>query len=220
MARNGEDSNLTDSSRHPGHTERVQAAAPSYIRFENIQAQLTGGIGFYFAPGVTHSEILDSQLTGSSVSTAIYLDAESADNRIANNRIEVETTKREQIAIDGSAYNQIMGNQFNSLRNGGIYLYRNCGEGGNTRHQTPSHNLIANNVFQRDPKVADEPAIWLAARNGNRPYCDQDRGVPYGSGISDLDYATDNIIENNTFINKQPIRVDAQPNIIRGNKVQ
>lgn len=219
MARNGEDSNLTESSKQPGHTQRVQAAAPSNIRFENIQSHLTGATGFYFAPGVTHSELVNSQLEGNAVSVAIYLDAESAYNRIANNRIAVETSKREQIAVDGSAHNQIVGNQFTRLKNGGIYLYRNCGEGGNARHQTPSENLIADNVFQHTT-TGDEPDIWLASRNGNRLYCYKDMLTPYGSGASDLDYATNNIIENNTFINQEQIRVDAQPNIIRGNKKQ
>ncbi len=220
MARNGEGGELTNSSKQLGHTQRVQAAAPKYIRFENIDAQINGPIGFYFSPGVTHSEIINSRITGNAVSTSIYLDAESAFNRIINNTIATTTDKREQIAIDGSAYNQIIGNQFTNLKNGGIYLYRNCGEGGNVRHQTPTHNVIAENTFQHDANQPNEPSIWLASRNGNRLYCYLDVGVPFGSSISDLDYATDNIIERNTFINKQQIRVDAQPNTIRDNRIQ
>lgn len=220
MARNGEGSNLTASSRQAGHTERVQAAAPRYIRFVNNKSYLNGSIGYYFAPGVTHSEILNGIITGVSSSTSIYFDAESAYNKIANTRIDTQTSRREEIAVDGSAHNQIVNNVFTNLKNGGIYLYRNCGEGGNTRHQTPSYNLIAGNTFHHDAVWPNQPAVWLASRNGFRLYCGLDNGVPFGSGISDLDYATHNIVENNLFINKQIIRVDAQPNTIRGNRIQ
>lgn len=220
MARNGEGRALKESSQRAGHTARVQAAAPSYIRFENIQAQINGPIGFYFAPGVTHSSISNSLINGDAVSTSIYLDAESAYNRIENNRFDTVTAKREQIAIDGSAHNRIINNHFTRLKNGGIFLYRNCGEGGNTRHQTPSHNIIVGNTFQHDKYWPNQPSVWLASRNGNRNYCHLDAGHPYGSSKSDLDHATHNLIENNTFINRQLIKVDAEPNIIRGNRVR
>ena len=41
--------------------------------------------------------------------------------------IDADTEKRELIAINGSAYNQIIDNRFSRLDKGRIYLYRNCG---------------------------------------------------------------------------------------------
>jgi len=86
------------------------------------------------------------------------------------------------------------------------YLYRNCGEGGNIRHQTPHGNRIIHNVFNFGQAAGAAPAVWLSARNGQRSYCDQDRGYPFGSSASDLDHATGNLIEDNRFIGTDPER--------------
>src|SRR5690606_33199014 len=117
-------------------------------------------------------------------SVGIYMDAESGHNVIARNYIHMLTNQREQVAIDGSAHNTVIENRFSGLSHGGIYLYRNCGEDGNIRHQTPSYNQIVNNVFYYDSCTGGNPAIWLASRNGNRPYCGLDDGYPYGSSAS------------------------------------
>lgn len=250
MAGNGEDPSLTASSRRPGHSERVRANAPRRIVFSNNHFIGTGAIPIYFAPGVHDSMILDSQIGGFSRSVAIYLDAESGDNTIKGNQINTETTLpqttthkvrnlfygmfnqlkgasnvpsltgRELIAVDASARNKILDNQFSNLDNGGIFLYRNCGEAGNIRHQTPHGNEIAGNVFYYDRFDGRTPAIWLGARNGNRSYCDQDRGFPFGSSLSDLDYATENRVVGNKFHKFEPdqiIRDNSGGNVIADN---
>ncbi len=250
MAVNGEDATLTASSRLPGHTERVRANAPSGIVFSNNTIVGHGPIPIYFAPGVHDSMILDSKIGGHSTSVAIYLDAESGDNIIKGNRIDTETTLpqtttskaknllfglykkavgatnapsltgRELIAVDASARNKIVGNEFSNLDNGGIFLYRNCGEGGNIRHQTPQGNVIVNNVFYYDKFDGRTPAIWLGSRNGNRSYCDLDRGYPLGSSSSDLDHASDNFVAQNQFYKFEPSRIvrdDSGGNILLDN---
>jgi len=141
VARNGEGEHLTQSSRLAGHTERTQAQSPSEIHFRYIESNSSRAIPFYFGPGVTESSIKYSNIAGHSGSVAIYFDAETAYNQISHNRISTKTSNRELIAIDGSAHNLITDNHFSSLKNGGIYLYRNCGEGGNIRHQTPQYLL-------------------------------------------------------------------------------
>lgn len=217
MAINGEGETLSVSSRNEGHTARVQNNAPTRIEFANIRSESMGAIPFYFGPGVTHSSIIDSHIAGKSNSVGIYFDAESANNIIRNNRISTQTRKRELIAIDGSATNLIEGNYFASLSNGGIYLYRNCGEGGNIRHQSPQNNRIQNNRFYYKRYWGWNPSIWIASRNGGRNYCNLDQGFGLGSSKSDLDYAQNNLIINNTFINKMNIRVNDQPNRVENN---
>lgn len=251
MAINGEDKSLTSSSRRQVHTERVRGNAPRGIVFSGNQFIGNGSIPIYFSPGVHDSMILDSKIGGFSRSVAIYLDAESGDNTIQGNQIETETTLpqsatnkvrnlfydlfnqargasnapsltgRELLAIDGSARNRIVGNRFSNLDNGGIFLYRNCGEGGNIRHQTPHGNQIVDNVFYYAKFDGRIPAIWLGSRNGNRSYCDLDHGYPLGSSHSDLDFATDNIVSRNRFYKFEPnkiIRDDSGGNRLEDNQ--
>jgi hypothetical protein len=251
MAINGEDPSLTASSRREGHTERVRSNAPRGIVFSGNQFIGKGAIPIYFSPGVHDSMILDSKIGGFSRSVAIYLDAESGDNTIQGNLIETETTQpqttsnkvrnlfydlfnqakgasnapsltgRELLAIDGSARNKIVGNRFSNLDNGGIFVYRNCGEGGNIRHQTPQGNQILDNVFYYDKFDGRIPAIWLGSRNGNRSYCDLDRGYPLGSSLSDLDFASNNVVSRNQFHKFEPnkiIRDDSGGNRVVDNR--
>ena len=98
------------------------------------------------------------------------------------------------LAVDGSSYNLIINNWFSGLNNGGIYLYRNCGEGGTVRHATPSYNQIINNVFYYDEYIGFNPSVFIGSRNGNRSYCGDDGGYPFGSNSSDLDYARYNVV--------------------------
>lgn len=211
MGKNGEAEKIRKSSLKDDHITRLRERAPSEVHFENITLNGTGRIPFYLSPGVHDVTLSDSTIQGESVSVGIYLDAESTRNHIIDNDIRVTTTRREQIAIDGSSHNIIRNNTFGSLSNGGIYLYRNCGEGGTIRYSTPSHNLIQNNSFYYKDYLpwwewlmGKEPAIYLGARNGNRNYCDDDEGYDVGSSQSDLDYAHHNIIAQNKVFTLDP----------------
>jgi len=195
MGSDGNYDDLRTSSRQQGHVARTQAAAPRRITLDNLTITGRGSIPLYIGPGVTEVSLKNSTVNGTTTATAIYLDAESANNRIENNRI-LTRTGREKIAVDGSAHNTITGNRFDLHGQAGILLYRNCGERGVIRHQTPSHNWIEGNSFTG--------ASWLRprlvvenARNGRRSYCGDDAGYPFGSSIDDRDNATDNIIQNN-----------------------
>jgi len=220
MGINGEGEDLTDSSRREGHTARVQANAPSEIHFDQFTTETSGPIPFYFGPGVTHSSITNSHINGSSRSVAIYLDAESGHNLISGNLFTIQTDRRELVAIDGSADNRIINNRFNSLRQGGIYLYRNCGEGGNIRHQSPQNNLIEDNRFYYDKYRGRNPGVWLGSRNGNRNYCNHDEGYNLGSSADDRDFANNNQVINNTFVKFRRIRNDGEANLIESNQVE
>lgn len=219
---NGEDLAVKVSSLSAGHTERIQKVAPSNIVISNMVIEGVRKIPLYVSPGVTNVRIENNIFTGYTDSTVIYLDAESANNMIRNNTFSVEantslikTRVREVIAVDGSANNIIADNKFEKAVGGGVYLYRNCGEGGTIRHQTPQHNLIENNTFNLSGLNPDAQGIWLGSRNGNRSYCDADKGYNFGSSIDNRDFADNNTVRNNKFINSETkIRDNGSSNIV------
>ncbi|MBK1970611.1 right-handed parallel beta-helix repeat-containing protein [Brevundimonas sp. 3P9-tot-E] len=195
MGGDGSYDDLRASSRTPEHTARLQAAAPSHVMLERVTIRASGTIPLYVGPGVTRLSLVRSTLDGRSVSTAIYLDAESADNLIENNLIRTETP-REKIAVDGSARNRIVGNRFELGGRPGVLLYRNCGERGVIRHQTPSYNTITDNIFSDAGRLRPRLVVENA-RQGRRSYCSADRGYPWGSSIDDHDGASNNIVSQN-----------------------
>lgn len=232
MAANGEGELLRQSSYQAEHTKRVQNAAPHHIVLDHLS--LDGGKRnmMYFAPGVHHVTLQNSQFRGQTDGLGLYLDAESSHNIIENNRFDIKTRTREVIAIDGSAHNVIRRNQFINPQHGAIYFYRNCGEGGTIRHQTPHHNQIMHNQFELS-LTGKLPVIWIASRNGHRHYCDDDSGYAFGSSINNKDLAKNNQVSHNTFNLKgipklyswvtrardRLIRVDAKPNQVNCNRI-
>lgn len=197
LGRNGEAEAVRVSSRREGHTERAQGAAPTNITIENLSIEAEYRIPLYLAPGVTGITVRDCTFRGRSVSSVVYLCAESAGNRIENNTFATRTG-REVIAVDGSANNRIAGNAFLHSPFGGVYLYRNCGEGGTVRHQTPRNNLIENNNFADCPRWGST-IIWLGSRGGRSTYCRQDAGYSFGSSADDRDFADGNTVRGNVF---------------------
>lgn len=217
LGRNGEAEAVKQSSMSANHTSFAQASAPTNIVFDHIHLTGSGGVPFYVSPGVTHVTLSGSTIEGSSSSVAVYLDAESAGAKIVNNTFNISTKSRELIAVDGSAYNQISGNRFNSASHGGVYAYRNCGEGGTIRHQAPQFNRIERNTFMMNG--SQDPAVWLNSRNGNRSYCFKDPSRPFGSSLSSLDMAQNNTVDGNTIIGgvSEAVRNNDPTNTIRNN---
>lgn len=214
---NGEAAEVRESSHSVGHTERAQAAAPTQITLHRLTIIASGTIPVYLSPGTTYVRLSDSDIGGTGSSVAIYLDAESAFHTIRGNYVHLDSSGREQLAIDGSAYNRILSNTFSGLDTGGIYLYRNCGEGGTVRHQSPQHNQILANVFYYRNYWGWNPSVWVASRNGWRSYCGDDAGYPFGSSASDLDYARGNVIAENQIYVLDPddmIDLDDGPNYL------
>jgi parallel beta-helix repeat protein len=217
LGRNGEAENVKQSSVNRDHTAFAQSAAPTNVIFDRVHIKSSGGSPFYVSPGATRVSLTNSRIEGKSSGTAIYLDAESANNRIVNNTFDIATKSREIIAVDGSADNEISGNTFNAAANGGIFLYRNCGEGGTIRHQAPQHNRIEGNIFKMGG--GKSPAVWLNSRNGNRSYCFIDPAHPFGSSLTSRDLAQDNTVENNSIIGARDkaIRNDDPSNRVNRN---
>jgi hypothetical protein len=205
---------VRQSSFSLGHTERMQAAAPTGITLAGLKIKAAGKIPLIVGPGATNITLRDSKISGYSQSVAIYLDAESASNVIQNNTFSLKAD-RELIAVDGARGNLIAGNNFKRLPWGGVYVYRNCGERGVVRHQEPTNNQIRDNIFnlntlqsywEKNPKNGRQfeyrYGVWLGSRQGTRPpsYCGADRGFPFGSSIDNRDFANDNIVSGNRRI--------------------
>jgi hypothetical protein len=198
MGAGGSMRDLLASSRTPGHTIAAQGAAPLGVRLERVRFEATGTIPLYVGPGVTRTQVTESTFAGRSISTAVYLDAESAGAEIRNNVFNIRTG-REQIAVDGSGANRIIGNHFALGGRGGVFLYRNCGEDGVIRHQTPSYNRITDNVFSGAAWLRPRTVV-VGAREGGRRYCDDDAGWPFGSSADDGDGARGNVVARNRTI--------------------
>jgi hypothetical protein len=210
---------LVPSSKAQDHIQRSQDAAPKNITIENsVINKYQNSVWLYFGSGVTYSKLINSKLTGSTTgsATGIYLDAESAYNEISGNSLVAALSEREQIAVDGSAFNKIKNNIIHVKSGGGILLYRNCGEHGVSRHQTPSKNEITNNYFAFYGNQL--PAVWIGSRRGmtrkgTKSYCNDDINSPYenknpklrfGSSLDDRDFASNNLVEENKFLDKDP----------------
>lgn len=216
----GQDTPELKESSHvdPNHTAVLRARAPTRITFDALTIDPEGRIAVYVYMGATAVTVRRSLFIGSSKSTAIYLDAESGFNRIEGNRFET-TTPREVIAIDGSSGNVVQGNVFPATPRGGIFIYRNCGEAGTVRHNEPLNNDLLDNQFL-DPRgpAAHYPHIAVASRNGNRSYCEDDAGYPYGSSIDNLDEAHFTAIKGNFFDSASPtLYFGAGPNYVIDN---
>jgi parallel beta-helix repeat protein len=216
MGRNGQAKKLRESSVKDGHTERAQAAAPTDILLSNVEVEGAGRIPIYLAPGTTEVTIEKCRITGRSNSVGLYLDAESARNVLRDNVFALRAG-REFIAVDGSAENRIEDNRFEDISRGGIYLYRNCGEGGTVRHQTPHGNLISGNRFDTTTLGRTSQGIWLGSRNGRRLYCGFDAGHPFGSSADDRDFADDNELAGNVFDppSDRAIKDEGKGNVLR-----
>ncbi|MCL6705789.1 right-handed parallel beta-helix repeat-containing protein [Pseudomonas sp. R2.Fl] len=207
---NGEAEEVRKSSLNRNHTANAQQNAPSGISLDKVTIDGLGGIPLYFGPGVTNSALRNSIIRGKSSKTAIYLDAESAGNVITDNRFQVKVD-REMIAVDGSARNVISGNTFENPRKGGVFVYRNCGEGGTIRHQEPRSNQILDNRFSYRSSLVAYPAIWLNHRDVGKWYCKVDPKYPFGSSLDPRDRAIDNVVSGNRFEGAlSPMVVDTQ----------
>ncbi len=187
---------VKESSHKLGHTERMRNAAPRGITLRNLRIYSDEKIPMIWGPGVHNVTLENSLFAGRSRSVAMYIDAESGDNIVRNNIFLVEA-KREAIAVDGSARNKFVGNLFANAPKGGIHVYRNSGERGVVRHQEPRNNEIRENYFYLGNMEAGR-AVFLGSRNFTNPnYRHEDKKFPFGSGISNRDYARENIVAQN-----------------------
>jgi hypothetical protein len=166
---------VKQSSFSLGHTRRMQAAAPTGITFSGLKIKANEKIPLIVGPGATGVTLSNSQISGTSQSVAIYLDAESANHSIVGNTFRLKAD-RELIAVDGSKGNLIADNKFNRLPWG--YWEKNPKNGRQFEYRY---------------------GVWLGSRDGSRApsYCGADKGYPFGSSVNNGDFANDNIVSGN-----------------------
>ena len=213
-ARNASGPKLVTQSRSPDYVKWIRANSPTGVLIEDTTIIATGSIPLYVGPGVTFTTLRRVSLRGPSSSTMIYLGAESYGTTIESSLIDAHQAAREAVAIDASSHNLLRSNAIQH-NHGGVYLYRNCGEGGTIRHTTPSFNTIVDNVF-----TGDQIAIYVGSREGSRCYCQEDQGFPFGSSISDMDHARFNIVRGNALgEGRIEVGKHATDNQIKGNQL-
>jgi len=132
-------------------------------------------------------------------------------NRFRDNNIAQYNASYADIIGDCVYDSKFYGNQFlPSLYGGsqvlrGISFYRNQGEDDNLREQIPRNNIIRNNHFEEY-----SVGIHLGARQG--------RNVSYDITGEGRDYAFNNIIDSNTFVNSViGIKLNVEGNTIENN---
>lgn len=217
MGRNGEAAAIKEASHKADGQALIRHAAPKRVTLESLWVEGTDRNPIYFGPGVMHTVLKNSTVTGISTRVGVYLDTESAYNILTGNVFSVKTDDGSwfgfydrgwpQLALDGSAHNEISNNLFQQLKQGGVFLYRNCGEGGTVRIGTPSYNRITNNRFIYQQQHLSDPAIFIGSRNYGRfenwwpgSHCNDDVSEsPMGSAINNADNARHNKISNNLF---------------------
>lgn len=173
---------LRESSRLTDHVENLQKSSPTKITFENVDVWGGGSVAIYIEPGATNFTLRNSRVYGSTKDVAMYLGIEGKGHVIEGNDFHIYSTKREIIAVDGVKNSIIKNNTFHYVRHGGVFLYRNCGEKGIIRHQTPTDNVITGNTFYLKEKFT-APAIWVSSRNRVKDeisFCWQDKNLAAG----------------------------------------
>lgn len=212
---------------------RMRKLSTRNIVIDNISITNGHGTGLNLGGGVTGVTLKNSKFTN--INMPIYLSPNSFANIITKNTFIQNTHRRtrEFIAIDGSYKNLINGNIFQSTNSstnkpGGIYLYKNCWEyfegglGGYPRLAGSDENHIRGNVFE-----GLSTAVWVASRQAEdqedrscgdiSPYTGT-HFIPGDSKRYFLDYARNNRIRHNTFVNNQlAINVEDNNTLIEEN---
>lgn len=181
------------------------------------------GVGVFVDGYVEGVTLRNLHIEGSG-STGVYLEAGSRNNLVENNTIVHNGfdenspagdpftlggvtiwfwgTGREGLAIDGSRFNVVRNNRFESNTAGGIFLYKNCGEFVTQRPERwferrcgADGNVIENNTF-----VDEDNGVWIGSRMGENTAPMECSDPQYLPGYA-LDYARDNVVRSNAFQN-------------------
>jgi hypothetical protein len=209
----------------PAGDESEYANGTSAITIENSHVYGTRGSGIFvdgFVEGVT---LRDLEIAGAG-GVGIYLEAGSQGNVVEGNLIHrngyddvygdgvpfvlgghefrYHSTGREGLAIDGSRHNVVRGNTFGLNANGGIMLYKNCGEYATERpqqHWTRPYgadgNLIEANTF-----LAERHGVWVGSRMAENQYfmdCSDPAYLDEGITRYHVDRAQGNVVRGNDF---------------------
>ncbi len=214
----------------------------SNIVIENSTFLGSRGTGVFVDGYVTGVTLRNLRIDGAG-SAGIYLEAGSKDNvvedcEVLNNGFIENGPNGQQfeiagmpfwfwgpgragLAIDGSRSNRILNNYFSDNANGGILLYKNCGEFVNQRPERWFHrrygaddNLIEGNTFD-----GGRNGVWIGARMGENTTPMDCSDPSYRPGVV-LDFAGGNIVRGNIFRDVTfAVRVEDDDSLIEGNDI-
>lgn len=220
---NPNDLNNYSNNAGPAWVLDVRNTSPRNVVFDNVDiTNYWHKDALYFGEGVTHITYKNSRIYNQTQGVAVYFGFESANNTLENNEIYNRSSNdREIVAVDASEYNVITRNWLDGVNNGGIYLYRNCGEGGSIKYTGPRYNEISDNILYYNKYNGSNPGIYVGERTGeNIGFCNLDSGwswdisdVPTGLGwdsdwesssSDDRDFARFNDVDGNRFCNRNP----------------
>jgi parallel beta-helix repeat protein len=217
----------------------------SNIVIEDSTFKGSRGTGIFVDGYVEDVTIRDNTIDGAG-SVGIYLETGSRRNRVEGNSIinngyrengangqlaTFGTTQvwwwgvgREGLAVDGSYENVIVDNAFYNNSNGGLFLYKNCGEYPSRpsyfeRRYHARDNLIEGNTF-----IGGRNGVWVGSRMGENTYPMECTDPAYiNSGITRvvLDYAEDNVVRDNRFVEvTYGVRVEDDRTTVEGNRFE
>ena len=213
----------------------------SNITIEDSTSLNSRGVGIFVNGYVEGVTLRNLHVEGAS-STGIYLEAGSKNcvvenNTIINNGFGENSpqggpftfagvdfwfwgTGREGLAIDGSRFNIVRNNTFQSNIAGGIFLYKNCGEFVTQRPERWFHrrygadgNVIENNTF-----INEDNGVWIGSRMAENTLPMECSDPQYLAGYA-LDYADDNVVHDNLFQNVTfGVRVEDDDAVVTDNE--
>ncbi len=220
---NPNDLNDYKNNAGPDWVLDVRNTSARNVTFDNVDiTNYWHKDALYFGEGVTYITYKNSRIFNQTQGVAVYFGFETAYNTLENNEIYNRSSNdREIVAVDASEYNVITRNWLDGVNNGGIYLYRNCGEGGAVKYTGPRHNEISHNMLYYKNYSGSNPGIYVGERTGvNISFCNLDAGwswdisdVPSSlawdsdwesSSSDDRDFARFNDVEDNRFCNRNP----------------
>lgn len=213
------DHNSYKNQLGPEYVNEIRLASAKNIVLDNVNVENNWRQdSIYFSKGVSYSRLINSVINHNTEGLAVYIDMEAAYNVVDNNEFHsVSSNNREVLAIDAAEGNIISRNWFSGIDFGGVYLYRNCGEGGQIRYTAPAYNKIQDNIFYYSHSWHHPPAIYIASRdreNGDS-FCDLDSGHAWDITDVDPDFAWDADWESSSTVDRDY----ARHNKVTGNKI-
>jgi parallel beta-helix repeat protein len=213
----------------------------SDITIEDSTSLNSRGVGI-FVDGYVEGVTLRNLHVEGAGSTGIYLEAGSKNcvvehNTLVNNGFRENSphggpftfagvdfwfwgTGREGLAIDGSRFNTVRDNTFQSNVAGGIFLYKNCGEFVTQRPERwfqrrygADGNVIENNTF-----IDEDNGVWIGSRMGENTLPMECSDPQYLPGYV-LDHARGNVVHGNRFQNVTfGVRVEDDAAVVTDNE--
>lgn len=185
--------------------DEIYKSTPRKVSIINTKIETSRSSAIYIDDYVSNV-LIDTVDISNTDAMAIYLEHSSTKTTIRNSSITNagKSEKREAISIDSSSENVIENNQIKDSPNGGIFMYRNCGERYYQdktqviRKMSASKNIIRSNVID-----GSRYGVWIASRQSRNQ-----ENVGCGIGyFAENKYAVDdakyNTVEGNKFNNAE-----------------